>query len=150
MPDSYSFLVLVFYFFLSSVSCHFLSYQFVLSHFQLTAYNLLSALRKPDNWASTNCTQVSEGPRGLHVFCYTYLDFLDIFLLSSSFLAILQLATTAEYATSELVVYFCITCRSRETTSHSYVLVRPCLEYRFQLRSITTTHVVVRPAGEEV
>lgn len=50
-------ILLCFCFFLSSVSCHFLGYQFVLFHFQFTASNLLSAPGKRDNWASYRTTQ---------------------------------------------------------------------------------------------
>lgn len=87
MPDSYSFLVpaLFFFFsFLSSVSCHFLGYQFVLSHFQFAASNLLSAPGKPNNWASANCVQVTEWPSGLCGACYTYLSFSSILLPGST------------------------------------------------------------------
>ena len=40
---------ILFLFCLPSVSCHILGYQFVLSHFQFTASNRVSALGEPDN-----------------------------------------------------------------------------------------------------
>lgn len=113
-----------------TVSCHFLGYQFVLFRFQFTASNLLSAPGKRDNWASANCVQVIEQPSGLCGVCYIYLSF-SAFIL---FLALPQIATTEGHASSEQVAYFSIMCRSRGTIiSHSYMVVKPHLEYCLQL-----------------
>lgn len=133
----------IFFFpFLPSVSCHFLGYQFVLSHFQLTASNLLSALAKPENWASANCVRVLEGPGGLCGVCFP---------CSHPCSGLPRIATTEGCTSSGQEVYLLrTTCRSREViSSHSYVPVRQCLEYWCQQRATTTMHAV-RAAGEEV
>lgn len=70
-------------------------------------------------------------------------------LLFSSFLAILQVTKIAECATSELVVYFCIMCRSRDNNL-SVMCWSNMSGIPFSAESNNHNHAAVRPAGEEV
>lgn len=140
--------ILLFFFCLPSVSCHILGYQFVLSHFQFTASNLVSALEKPDNRASANCAQVRGTQRALWVFATHILIFQNPSLLLFSFLVMTD-------------SYNCRTCKfwigdvsvprahQGRLIPHGSTLVGPWLEYCFQLRATTSTHAVVRQLVRE-
>lgn len=133
MPDSNLFQLthFIFFCFLSCVSCHFLGYQCVLSHFQVTASNLSAP--EVGNQASGTGASVTRSPQRSGV------AHLQVSQVSGPL--ILILGSNQGHANSEQVMHSRLVCRPRgRGISPSYALARPLLESCFRQRALITPY----------